>query len=62
MQQTTSSRASSATGRKGALGRWAVVVTGASIDALEEPDGVKVKSAAVIEDSDPYIFANLQSK
>ena len=44
------------------MGRWAVVVTGASIDALEEPDGVKVKSAAVIEDSDPYIFANLQSK
>jgi hypothetical protein len=62
MQRTTSFRASGAAGRKGALGRWALVVAGASRDALEEPDGVKVKSAAVIEDSNPYIFANLQSK
>jgi len=38
--------------RKGALGRWAPAVAEAGMDALEEPDGVKVKSAAMIEDSD----------
>ena len=38
--------------RKGALGRWAPVVAKDGMDALEEPDGVKVKSAAMIEDSD----------
>jgi hypothetical protein len=38
--------------RKGALGGWVPVVAEAGMDALEEPDGVKVKSAAMIEDSD----------
>jgi hypothetical protein len=38
--------------RKGALGRWARAVAEAGMDALEEPDGIKVKSAAMIEDSD----------
>ena len=38
--------------RKAALGGWAPVVAEAGMDALEEPDGVKVKSAAMIEDSD----------
>jgi len=39
--------------RKGALGtRWVPAVVEAGMDALEEPDGVKVKSAAMIEDSD----------
>ena len=38
--------------RKGALGGWVPVVAEADMDALEESDGVKVKSAAMIEDSD----------
>jgi hypothetical protein len=38
--------------RKAALGGWAPVVAEAGMDAVEEPDGVKVKSAAMIEDSD----------
>jgi hypothetical protein len=40
--------------RKGALGRCApgVAEAGMGAGALEEPDGVKVKSAAIIEDSD----------
>ena len=38
--------------RKGASGGWAPDVAEAGMDALEEPDGVKVKSAAMIEDSD----------
>ena len=38
--------------RKGALGGWLPAVAEAGMDALEEPDGVKVKSAAMIEDSD----------
>jgi len=38
--------------RKGALGGWVPAVAEAGMDALEEPDGVKVKSAAMIEDSD----------